>query len=251
MMMHRNPETFVIANPAKGRGKQSRASRAEALDCFVAMLLAMTILGAGSPALAKAPKVSGFEPTLPVEQPIQPQATTGSIFNVSGGYAPLYTGTRAARIGDPVTILLVENTTASKAVNSKSQKGGGVSITPPAAGPLSVNPDALKASSSSSFNGGGNAAQTSSLVSTLSVTIAEVRSNGTALVRGEKKMLVSQGDEWVRFSGIIRLSDIDQENQISSTRVADARIEYTGKGALQQSSKQGWLGRFFNLISPF
>jgi flagellar L-ring protein precursor FlgH len=155
-------------------------------------------------------------------------------------------------VGDPLTILLVETTSASKSVTSKSQKGGGASITPPTAGPLSfLNPDALKASSNSTFNGGGNAAQTSSLASTLSVTIAEVRANGTALVRGEKKMLVSQGDEWVRFSGIVRLADVDAENQISSTRVADARIEYTGKGALMRSSRQGWLGQFFNMISPF
>ncbi|MFD2579894.1 flagellar basal body L-ring protein FlgH [Novosphingobium colocasiae] len=163
------------------------------------------------------------------------------------GYAPLYAGTRAARVGDPLTILLIETTTASKSVSSKSQKGGGASITPPTAGILSfLNPNALKASSTSSFNGQGNAAQTSSLNSTLSVTIAEVRSNGTALVKGEKKMLVSQGDEWVRFSGIVRLSDIDAENQIASTRVADARIEYTGKGALMRSSRQGWLGQFFS-----
>lgn len=221
---------------------------------FTAALLAMTVLSAApSPALAKKkPELSGFEPTLPIERPVQPEAASGGIFNVSAGYAPLYTGTRAARVGDPVTILLIESTTAAKSVTSKSSKSGGASITPPTAGLLSfLNPDALKASSSSSFNGGGNAAQTSSLASTLSVTIAEVRANGTALVKGEKKMLVSQGDEWIRFSGIIRLADIDQENTIPSSRVADAQIEYTGKGALQRSSKQGWLGRFFNMISPF
>lgn len=221
---------------------------------FVAGLLAMSVLGASAtPAFArKKDQPSGFEPTLPVAQPLQPQAATGGIFNVSAGYAPLYTGTRAARAGDPVTILLIENTTAAKSVNSKNSKSGGASILPPTAGPLSfLNPDALKASSNSSFNGGGNAAQTSTLASTLSVTIAEVRPNGTALVRGEKQMKLSQGDEWVRFSGIIRLADIDQENTIPSPRVADARIEYSGKGALMRSSKQGWLGRFFNLISPF
>lgn len=220
---------------------------------MAAALLATAMLGAsGTPAFAhKEPRPSGFEPTLPVEQQVQPQIATGGIFNAATGYAPLYTGTRAARVGDPVTILLVESTTASKSVSSKSQKGGGASITPPASGPLAINPSALNASSSSSFNGGGNAAQTSSLSSTLSVTIAEIRANGTALVKGEKKMLVSQGDEWIRFSGIIRLADIDQENQIPSTRVADAHIEYTGKGALQRSSKQGWLGRIFNIISPF
>ncbi|KHK93725.1 flagellar L-ring protein FlgH [Novosphingobium malaysiense] len=217
-------------------------------------MLAVSVLGASaSPALArKKHEPSGFEPTLPLAQPVQSQAATGGIFNVSAGYAPLYTGTRAARVGDPVTILLIESTTAAKSVNSKNSKSGGASILPPTAGPLSfLNPDALKASSNSSFNGGGNAAQTSTLASTLSVTIAEVRPNGTALVRGEKQMMLSQGDEWVRFSGIIRLADIDQENTIPSTRVADAHIEYSGKGALMRSSKQGWLGRFFNLISPF
>lgn len=220
---------------------------------FAASLLAMAMVGgAGMPAQAKEPRLSGFEPTLPVAEPAASGVPTGGIFNVSTGYAPLHEGNRARRIGDPVTILLVEATTASKAVSSKSQKGGGASIVPPSAGPLSfLDPDALKASSSSTFNGQGDAAQTSSLASTLSVTIAEVRPNGTALVKGEKQMLLSQGDEWVRFSGIVRLIDIGQENAIPSTRVADARIEYSGKGALQRASRQGWLGKFFNIISPF
>lgn len=203
------------------------------------------------PAMAKkAPKPSGFEPTLPVYAP--PLPANGSIFQASHGYAALYEGNRASRIGDPLTIRLIETTTAAKSVNSKSNKGGGASITPPNEGLLSfLNPNALNASSSSTFNGQGNAAQTSSLSSTLAVTIAEVRPNGTALVRGEKQMLLSQGDEWVRFSGIVRLVDIDVDNVILSTRIADARMEYSGKGALQRASKQGWLGRFFNVISPF
>ena len=201
-------------------------------------------------AAKKLPKPSGFEPTLPVEAPLP--IANGSIFQANLGYAGLYEGTRARRVGDPVTIRLVESTSASKAVNSKSNKGGGASITPPTAGPLSfLNPNALNASSSSSFNGQGNAAQTSSLSSTLAVTIVEVRPNGTALVRGEKQMLLSQGDEWVRFSGIVRLVDIDADNIVLSTRVADVHAEYSGKGALQRASKQGWLGRFFNIISPF
>ena len=64
-------------------------------------------------------------------------------------------------------------------------------------------------------------------------------------------MLLSQGDEWIRFSGVIRLTDIDQDNTLPSSRVADAHIEYSGKGALQRASKQGWLSRLFNLVSPF
>lgn len=203
------------------------------------------------PAAAKKPiKPSGYEPALPVEIPMP--LANGSIFQAHFGYAGLYEGNRARRIGDPVTIRLIESTSAAKSVNAKSNKGGNASITPPSSGPLSfLNPNALNASSSSTFNGQGNATQTSSLSSTLAVTIAEVRANGTALVRGEKQMLLSQGDEWVRFSGIVRLVDIDAENIVLSTRVADVRAEYSGKGALQQASKQGWLGRFFNVISPF
>lgn len=217
----------------------------------VSLASVVALIVAAPPALAaKRPRENPFAPTLPVEAPTPP--ANGSIFQASLGYAGLYEGTRARRIGDPLTIRLVEVTNASKSVSSKSDKGGSASITPPTEGLLSfLNPNALKAASTSSFKGQGDAGQTSRLQSTMSVTIAEVRANGTALVKGEKQLLLSQGQEWVRFSGIVRLIDIDLENEVTSTRVADARIEYSGKGALQQSSRQGWLGRFFNLIAPF
>jgi flagellar L-ring protein precursor FlgH len=214
-------------------------------------LTALAVVATASPALARKRPKPGFEATLPQAAPLPPPPANGSIFNASAGYAPLHFGLRARAVGDPLTILLLESTTAAKTVGSASQKSGGISLTPPMAGPFSLNPDALKASNDSTFKGQGNASQTSSLASTLSVTIAEVRPNGTALVRGEKRMLLSQGDEWIQFSGIVRLVDIDLDNRIPSSKVADARIEYSGKGALQRASRQGWLGRFFNMISPF
>lgn len=217
------------------------------------MIAFAVVLGLAVPngAEAKAPRRSGFEPTLPAPDPVA-RVPDGSIFSASAGYASLYEGLRARHVGDPVTILLSESTTASKSVSSKSDKNGSASITPPTSGPLDfLKADALNLGSNSSFKGQGNAGQSSTLDASLSVTIAEVRPNGTALVRGEKRMLLSQGDEWVRFSGIVRLADIDQDNRISSQRVADARIDYSGRGALQRASRQGWFGRFFNMISPF
>lgn len=209
--------------------------------------LAMPLLS--SPAMAKRPP-AGFEPTMPA--PVAPPAGNGSIFNASAGYAGLVEGNRARRIGDPLTIVLIERTTTSKTVNTKTNRDGNASITPPSAGPLSfLNPNALNAGSQSSFKGQGNTSQTSSLSSEVAVTIAEVRPNGTALVRGEKRMLLSQGDEWIQFSGIVRLADVDQDNRIESTRVADARIEYSGRGSIQRAGREGWLSRFFNMISPF
>ena len=156
------------------------------------------------------------------------------------------------KVGDLVTILLLESTVASKSVRSANERSGSVSLVPPLTGPFAfLSPDALNASGGGSFNGRGTAGQSSSLASSLTVTITEVRPNGTALVKGEKRMLLSQGDEWVRFSGIIRLADVDAVNTIPSSRVADAYVEYSGKGALQRSSRPGWLSRFFSIISPF
>lgn len=210
-----------------------------------ALLLALAV---SSPAIAKPPP-PGFEAAMPAPAP---RTADGSIFNASVGYAPLFQGLRARSVGDPVTISLTENTTATKSAGSKTQRGGNGAIVPPAAFPFAwLNPESLKASAAGSFKGDGTATQSSTFSSELSVTIAEVRPNGTALLRGEKRMMLSQGQEWVQFSGVVRLADIDADNRIASTRVADARFEYSGNGAVQRAGREGWLSRFFNMISPF
>ncbi len=205
---------------------------------------------AATPAQAKRPP-EGFAPALPLPAPA-PRVADGSIFNASAGYAALHEGLRARSVGDPVFIQLVENTSTTKSAGSKTQRSGAGAIVPPAAFPFSwLNPESLKASSQGSFNGQGNATQTSSFTSELSVTIVEVRAGGTALLRGEKRMMLSQGQEWVQFTGIARLADIDADNRILSSRVADAKFEYSGNGAVQRAGREGWLSRFFNMISPF
>ena len=238
---------FVIARAAGPR--QSRGVPRRALDCFA--VLAMTGLAGVTPLHAKSKPPAGFEPALPAPPPM-PRVPDGAILNLAAGYAPLTQGNRARLVGDPLSIVLVEETTTAKSAAGKTQRKGDLSITPPSAGLLSfLKPDALKAGSQGSFNGQGNASQTSSLAGELSVTIAEVRANGTALVRGEKRLLLSQGQEWIQFSGIVRLADVDPDNRVLSTRVADARIEYAGNGQIQRASRPGWLSRFFSAISPF
>jgi flagellar L-ring protein precursor FlgH len=208
-----------------------------------APLLALCACGPERPA--------GFTAALPPPPVAQSAPTNGAIYQVASGYAPLYYGQRASRVGDLVTVVLVERTQASKSASGKTARDGGFSLTPPSTGPFSFDPAVLNSSGSSSFNGKGDAAQASALSGDLTVTIAEVRPNGTALVRGEKVMQLSQGEEWVQLSGIVRLADIDQNNRIASPRIADARITYAGKGSVQRASREGWLSRFFNLVTPF
>ena len=184
--------------------------------------------------------------------PVANAGSAGSIFQTGQGYAGLVTGTRARALGDMVTIVLVESTTTNKSTTGRTNREGSFGITPPSAGPLSfLNPNALNAEADASFTGGGNAAQQSRLNGTVAVTIAAIYPNGTAEVVGEKQMKLSQGDEWVQFAGRIRLVDIDGDNRLASSQVANARIIYTGKGAVQQASRPGWLSQFFGLISPF
>ncbi|MBU6266141.1 MAG: flagellar basal body L-ring protein FlgH [Sphingomonadales bacterium] len=204
------------------------------------------------PAPALAGKIpTGFAASLPVV-PAAPQPATGAIFNVQAGYAALVTGARAHGIGDPLTIIINETTSSSKTASSKTERTGSEAVTPPTTGPFSfLKSSALNAGSQGSFNGQGNAAQTNAFSGSVAVTIAEVRANGTALVRGEKVMLLSQGQEWIQFSGIVRLADIDVDNTVPSSKVADAKVEYAGNGAIQKSSREGWLSKLFNFVTPF
>ena len=200
--------------------------------------------------------MAGFgPPPMPAQAsyaPPPPQAATGAIFQPQNGYAALHQGLRARAVGDIVTIVLVESIGTSKSTSSQTDRGGSMGITPPTAGPLSfLNPDALKAAAESSFKGSGSAAQRSTLNGAIAVSIVEVRPNGTARVTGEKQMALSQGNEFVQFTGIVRLADIDGDNRVLSTHVADAQILYSGQGAIQRASKPGWLSAFFAKISPF
>ena len=248
------PASLGITLPRPPRRRRKPGLRLSALAFHTPVAaLSLAALAVSAPGNAARPR-PGFEASLPAMAPAPaPRAPTGAIFDASLGYASLVEGTLARRVGDPLTILLVENTTTAKSAGSKTSRNGGFALTPPTAGPLSfLNPAALNASGQSSFKGDGTASQTSSFTGTVGVTIAEVRPNGTALVKGEKRLLLSQGQEWIQFSGIVRLADIDaQSNSVRSTQVADARMEYAGNGSVQRAGREGWLSRFFNMISPF
>jgi len=192
-----------------------------------------------------------FSATLPAPVPT-PTPANGAIFQASQGYAALYEGQRAHRVGDPLSIVLVERTSASKSATSKLDSSGGFSITPPSTGNLSLfKPTDATASGARSFDGKGTADQSNALSGEISVTVAEVYPNGTMLVQGQKRVTLNRGDEFVQIKGIVRTADIDANNRVPSTRVADARIAYTGKGDVARASRQGWLSRFFSVISPF
>lgn len=218
------------------------------------VLIAASVLAA-QPADAqlfgKKKPVEDYSATLPAPAPVAAPAN-GSIFQAGEGYAALYEGTRARRVGDPVTIVLVERTSASKSASTDLDSGGGFSITPPTTGALNLfNQSDASISGKRGFKGTGAADQSNALSGEVSVTVAAVYPNGTMLVQGQKRVTLNRGDEFVQIKGIVRATDIDANNRIASTRVADARIAYTGKGDVARAARQGWFSRFFQAISPF
>ena len=184
--------------------------------------------------------------------PVAPPVANGGIFQADQGYAALYEGWRARKVGDPLTIVLVERTAASKSANSKLGSSGTMGIVPPTSGALSLfsGTDATM-SGNRSFNGQGATDQANSLSGEVSVTVSQVFSNGTMLVQGQKRVTLNRGDEFVQIKGLVRIADVDRDNRVLSTRVADAQIAYTGKGDVARASRQGWLSRFFSVVSPF
>ena len=148
--------------------------------------------------------------------------------------------------------MLVERTQAAKTSVANTGRSGDIGLAPPITGPLSLfTPKDFNMGGDSSFNGKGQAAQSNALSGEVSVTVADVYPNGTMLVRGEKLIRLNRGDEFVQFAGLVRQADVTADNRVPSTRVADAKITYTGKGEIARASRQGWLQRFFSMLSPF
>lgn len=215
-----------------------------------ALLFTGMALAPAAGALARKKPIEDFTATKPPASPVI-AAPDGAIFH-DHGYSALTSGYRAGQVGDIVTILLAERTSSSKSNSANTGRSGTVGVTPPSSGPLNLfSPSDLNMGGDQSFKGKGDAAQSNSLSGEISVTIAAHYPNGTMLVRGQKLLTLNRGDEMVQFSGIIRAADISPDNRIPSSRVADARIIYSGKGEIARASQQGWLQRFFSKISPF
>ena len=214
-------------------------------------------------ALALLSGCASIYPTTPtaVHQPMtarpesraQALPATGSIYQAA--YArPLFEDRRARNVGDTITINLVERNTAQKSANANATRNGNMTagIGPISRLPLSgLNGLELEADAESEFAGKGAAAANNAFNGTITVTVIDVYPNGNLLVSGEKMVAINQGNEFIRFSGVINPNNVTAANTVQSTQVADARIEYRGSGFIDESNTMGWLQRFFVAIMPF
>ncbi len=195
-----------------------------------------------------------FAPTPPVPATLAaaplPRPASASLYDPAR-YAALASDNRAARIGDLLTIRLVERTQARKSASADGKRDGSTALTLPTAPPFSYIPKGLlKGGTAQSFKGVGNAAQDNLLSGEISVTVRGVEANGVLRVGGEKRVTLGRGEEQVQLTGLVRVTDIGPDNSVPSSRVADARIRYSGSGQIADQTREGWLARFFAKVSP-
>jgi flagellar L-ring protein precursor FlgH len=193
-----------------------------------------------------------FAPVRPVYMERTP-AADGSIFQ-AGQEISWFEDMRARRVGDLLTVKLVEKTEGKKEANSTNSKSQEMKLTDSLTQSFGLFNGDLQGSlkGESTFDGAGDADQKNQLSGSVTVSVIEVLPNGNLYVRGEKRIGINQGNEYVKLAGIVRPIDIDSTNTVESTKIGDATIMYVGDGQVADASKMGWLARFFiSAIMPF
>ncbi len=184
---------------------------------------------------------------VPVQTVAMPSA--GAIYREGPGLR-LFTDRKAREVGDLVTIILSERTQASTRANtaitkeSNNAMSGTVFGQPVTVGGQDVLDNTL--SNNRDFAGDGNSTQSNQITGTLTAQVVQKLPNGNLVIQASKALMLNQGNELVQVQGIVRTADIGPDNSVASTRIADARIVFGGRGPIARSNAMGWLDRFFN-----
>jgi len=220
------------------------------------LFLVGSFLAALQACVVQPPAMPGDPYYAPVMQtrPLSDQAHNGSLYRENVALN-LYGDRKAMRVGDILEVLLKENTSSSKSTNMQVKKDNKMSL-PSVSGAsgtvFGANPSLGNAGLGMSIDnkretkGQADADQSNRLNGSISVTVVNVYPNGTLAIRGEKWLTLNRGDEYIRLSGLVRPDDVAPDNTVSSTKIANARIQYSGTGELADSQQMGWLARFFN-----
>jgi flagellar L-ring protein FlgH len=223
-----------------------RAARAAAL-ALAAVLAA---------ACAQIPHDPIVQQPMTARPPVRQYSTQnpGSIYNPGYADHPLFEDSRPRNVGDILTILISENINATKSSTANANRTGSTDFSIPTVpgifGGLFSHSSA-SATGDNTFGAKGGASAQNTFNGALTVTVINVLANGNLQVSGEKQILINQGNEFVRFSGVVNPTTITGNNTVLSTQVADARIEYSAKGYINEAETMGWLQRFFLNVLPF
>jgi flagellar L-ring protein precursor FlgH len=214
----------------------------------ILILLALIALAALT-GCASVPTSIVQRPSMARTAPVEHAApSNGAIFQQSA-YRPLFEDRRARQIGDVLTIAIVEKTSAVKAGASSGNKAGSASFNVPgfAQGRFGAT---IGTEAANKFSDADNQSASNTFTGTIGVTVTEVLPNGNLVVTGEKQVAMNKGTEFIRFSGVVSPDTING-NTVSSTLVADARVEYRTNSQIDRAEVTAMVSRFFQSLLPF
>ena len=169
-------------------------------------------------------------------------------------YRSMFEDRRASKVGDVITIVIAEKSATNKSGSTKSENTGSVINSIGTLGGISardLKTGNVNASGERTLESTDTGNITNAFTSSLTVTVVDVLESGNLVVQGEKQIGYDRGADFIRFSGVVSPLLIAKGNVISSTQVADARIEYRTNTQVDQSAIASMMNRFFYSILPF
>ncbi|QLG88134.1 flagellar basal body L-ring protein FlgH [Chitinibacter bivalviorum] len=203
-----------------------------------------------------APQTIVTQPTTARSQPtVVVTANNGAIFQ-QGTARMLFEEPVARRIGEILVVTIEENLSAVNKANSNTNRDGGLTLSGSGSLPYVPQLDKLfsadaSLSANNKFSGKGETNSSNTFKGSIAVTVTDVFANGNLAIGGEKQIAINGYNTVLRFTGVVNPNDITAGNKISSTRVADARIEQLGQGAISDANTMGWMQRVFLSVWPF
>ncbi|MCC6472585.1 MAG: flagellar basal body L-ring protein FlgH [Burkholderiales bacterium] len=194
------------------------------------------------------------EPTSAPPAPARALPPANGAIYQSSAFRPLFEDRRARHVGDLLTVLINEKQSASRSASSSVERKDETKAGVPTIAKLplkALQGITVDGSGSSSFEGKGDTAADDAFTGTITVTVIEQLANGNLVVSGEKQIGINRNSQTIRLSGVVNPTTILAGNTVSSTQIADARIDYRGSGAIDDAQVMGWLARFFLTVLPF
>jgi len=184
------------------------------------------------------------------EPPVEPHYTDGSLWATDRA-GSLFEDTRARRVGDLVMVQVAENATGTKKAATSTDRSSSLStaidtfFTAPVVGRnLNVGLD-------NKFDGSGSTTRSGNLTAQVAAVVRQVLPNGNLVIEGNREIQVNGEIQIIRLTGVVRPVDISTQNVVLSSRIADARITYTGVGVVDEKQRPGWFTRLVDYLTPF
>jgi flagellar L-ring protein precursor FlgH len=191
----------------------------------------------------------------------EPVSHEGSLWREGSHWDNLFNNIKARNVGDVVTIQIVESSKATNKATTETERTSSLTAgikkffgaendyvsTDPFFNPFGE----VKGGMSSSFEGDGVTQRSGNLTAHITAKVTEVLPNGNLKIRGAREVRINHETQFIYLSGVVRPRDITSDNVVKSTYIADARIEYSGTGVINDRQRPGWLANILNVIWPF